>query len=208
MRYTGYFGNRAQIFFLGTPINEDGDNLPPNTKPPHLHADAPAPDDWAPFINRPQFELGDFLYCQDQMPATRIDQLLDIWGSWKIADTDPDPPFGSHNTLYELIDSICHGKVPWQSFSMHYNGACPDANVPPWMDSEYDMWFRDPCLLLRNQIANPAFAGQIDYAPIQEYNDKGQRTWTDFMTGNWAWRQAVRAHIYIVEITPDLSLSG
>ena len=39
-------------------------------------------------------------------------------------------------------------------------------------------------------IPNPEFKGQFDYAPYREFED-GTRRWTDVMSGNWAWKQAV-----------------
>lgn len=125
------------------------------------------------------------------MPGTRIDTLFVLWAASKHTRTDSDPPFRSHDDLYDTIDTICHGEVPWQSFSLHYNGPHPNTDVPPWMDGEYNVWFRDPHTLLQNQLGNPAFADEIDYVPIQAFDKHGMRLWTDFMTGNWAWHQAV-----------------
>jgi len=37
------------------------------------------------------------------------------------------------------------------------------------MTSEYDVWFRNPRLLVHHILSNPDFDGKIDYAPVQEY---------------------------------------
>ena len=63
--------------------------------------------------------------------------------------------------------------------------------VPTWMVMEYEVWCRDVHLLLRNQLAHPDFDGEIDYSPLQIFGPTGKREWSNIMTGNWAWKQAV-----------------
>lgn len=65
------------------------------------------------------------------------------------------------------------------------------------MDAEYDVWFRDPRNLLHNLIANPDFQDEFDYAPYHEYVD-GQHIFEDFMSGDWAWTQAVCMDILLL----------
>jgi hypothetical protein len=78
--------------------------------------------------------------------------------------------------------------VPWQSFAVEFCGDKPDIDVPPWMNSSYDVWYRDPHDVVRNMLANPMFADEMDYQPYHEYNlatDEWQ--WKDFMSADWAW---------------------
>lgn len=98
----------------------------------------------------------------------------------------------THNPLYKSIDAIKQGDVPWEGCSVKYDGAHPPegASQPPWMDKKHKVWFRDPLQVLENQIANPDFNGMIDSSPKQVYH-RGKRQYTDLMSGNWAWEQAV-----------------
>ena len=64
------------------------------------------------------------------------------------------------------------------------------SSVPPWMDQQYEVWFHDPLKVLEDQIGNPDFKDQIDFAPKQVFR-KGKRRYRDLMSGNWAWEQAV-----------------
>ncbi|THH10643.1 hypothetical protein EW146_g8310 [Bondarzewia mesenterica] len=171
----------------GTPVDEDGKDLPPNAPPPP-YRDAADATTWTPFDNRTQFELADFLFRQDQMPATRIDTLLNLWASSQ--DEGEQPPFSSHTHVHSVIDSIGHGDVKWESFTVRYTGEVLEGDVPPWMLGNYNVWFRNPRDLIRNQLANPDFKGEIDYAALQAFDENSERVWTDFMTGNWAWRQS------------------
>ncbi|KAH9965583.1 hypothetical protein BJV74DRAFT_869979 [Russula compacta] len=39
------------------------------------------------------------------------------------------------------------------------------------MLAEYDVWFRDPKVVLQNQLGNPDFKDEFDYAPFQKFDD-------------------------------------
>ncbi|KAI0069429.1 hypothetical protein K474DRAFT_1580037, partial [Panus rudis PR-1116 ss-1] len=147
-----------------------------------------APNDYAPFASRSQFELADFLYCEEQMGNRKVDELMQIW-----SDSLPEGqslPFADHEHLLNVIDSIPLGDVAWQTFSIKYEGELPESGeIPSWMEKEYDIWFRDPRDVIRQQLSNPDFAKHMDYAPKRVYRD-GKREYEDFMSGNWAWNQA------------------
>ncbi len=147
-----------------------------------------ASDDYTPFLDRNDFELADFLFTQDQMPGKRIDHLMNILAD-KYKDTDA--PFADHSQMYDVIDSAELGDAPWESFSVKYTGEMPDGEAPPWMLTEYDVWCRNPQTVIRNQLSNADFEGEIDYAPKQEFGVHGERRFSDFMSGNWSWIQAV-----------------
>jgi len=125
------------------------------------------------------------------MSAGNIDVLLDLWAAslFKHHDT---PPFANHSDLYDTIDATPLSDVPWDSFSMSYNGPLPESNVPSWMTAEFDIWFRDPRTVVRNMLSNPDFNGEFDEAPRYEFNMNGKREYQDFMLADWAWKQAVR----------------
>ena len=124
------------------------------------------------------------------MSAGDIDALLNIWAA-TLAPHNDHPLFSNHKDLYSTIDATPLGDVPWESFSLKYNGALPKRDIPPWMSSEYDVWFRDPRELIHNLISNPDFHGEFDYSPLREFDGDENRRYQDFMSGNWAWKQAV-----------------
>jgi hypothetical protein len=178
--------------YLGTPCDSLGNDLPPNTPPPPYTSPengGATCNEWNPFNNRAQFEIADFLYRRNQMSGVQIDELFDLWAA--CGDNGTEPPFASHNDLYETIDSIPLGDLPWICFTVKYNGHLPDGEPPTWMTTEYEVWCRDVRLLMRGQLANPDFNGQTDYTPLQTFGPTGKREWSNVMTGNWAWKQAV-----------------
>ncbi|KIM76997.1 hypothetical protein PILCRDRAFT_12366 [Piloderma croceum F 1598] len=165
-----------------------GNNIPVNSPSPPRKSDL-GPNDWTPYQSRVEFELADFLYHPNQMSATDINYLLNLWGASSAAHGEA-PPFPNHKDLYSTIDSTPLGDVSWESFSLRFNGARPNDAVPPWMNAEYDVWFRNPRNLVHNIISNPDFNNSFDYAPYQEHDANGTCRYHNFMSGNWAWRQA------------------
>ena len=174
-----------------------GNNLPSGTFPPpyaatSLEDDGITQNSWDPFHNRAQFEIADFLYRRNQMPGAQIDVLFDLWAAG--GDYGCKPPFASHNDLYETIDSIPLGDLPWICFTVTYdgdNGPLPDGEVPTWMITEYEVWCHNVCLVMRGQLANPDFNGEIGYTLLQIFGPTGKQEWSNIMTGNWVWKQAV-----------------
>ena len=152
-------------------------------------------DDWSPYQSRVEFELADFLYRRDQMSGGHIDELLSLWAA-SLVEYSADPPFESHGNLYSTIDATPLGDCPWQSITLHYNGHQPENNVPSWMTSDYDVWFRSLRTLLKNMISNPDFNGEFDVAPLQEHDTAGNHRFQNLMSGNWSWKQAVTVSIY------------
>ena len=151
--------------------------LPPGTPPPPytLPGDGAAHNDWDPFYNRAQFKVADILYRRNQMPGAQADILFDLWAA--SGDDGTEPPFASHNDLYETIDSIQLGDLPWICFIVKYNGPLP-VTAPTWMMTEYEVWCCDVRLLMHGQLANPDFDGEIDYSPLQIFGPTGKREWS------------------------------
>ena len=100
--------------------------------------------------------------------------------------------FRDHREVYKTIDDTPLGDVKWESFSVKYTGAPAEDNAMPWMNDSYDVWFRDPHHVVQNMLGNPDFATEIDLRPYHEFStEDDERQWQDFMSGDWAWKQAV-----------------
>ncbi|KIM50467.1 hypothetical protein SCLCIDRAFT_34262 [Scleroderma citrinum Foug A] len=167
----------------GTPCDRAGQYLPPDTPPPPNPS--PLLDDYGPYESRAAFELAEFLYSHEQMSGAKIDELLAIMASMY----DKNPLFHSHKNLYDTIDTTTHGDSPWKSFSVTYSGEMPD-DPPLWMTAEYNVWYRDPKVVLEHQLANPDFKGEIDYAAKVVIDEDGHQEVCDLMSGQWAFNQS------------------
>ena len=130
------------------------------------------------------------------MSAAHINSLLDLWEA-SLLEAGGCPLFSDYKQMYETINNTRLGDVKWQSFTVKYTGDL-GADTAPWMHDDYDVWFQDPHEVMRNMLANPDFANEMDYQPIHEYDTKTSTWWwQDFMSGDWAWRQAVSKGIFI-----------
>ena len=169
----------------GLPCDANGNRLPPGSPPPQR----PLPETpWAPYSNGVQFKTADFLYRRAEMSAGNIDELLDIWG--ESTENGEDPPFRSHEHLYETIDATRHGDTPWNCLVVTYNGEASHPR-PSWQMGEWEVFYRDPDIVISQMLENPDFDGQIDYAAYVGLDKTGKRCWSDFMSGNFAYQRSV-----------------
>lgn len=130
------------------------------------------------------------------MPSKRVDVLLELWAA-SLVKHDDVPPFKNHDAMHKIIDSIQHGSAPWTCFKAAYTGARPtNGPVPSWMDDTYEIWFRNPQIVLDNMLNNPDFAEEFDYAAYKQANGRGRRAYKDFFSGDWVWRQSVRQALH------------
>ena len=179
---------------VGEPCNEDGSPLLDPESPPA--ANPREPNDWTPYKDRIAFEAAEFLFKRRKMSAADIDFLCQLWAA-SLAPHHDSPPFSNHQELHRTIDATSVGGVPWQSVSFSYDTDGPQPeDAPAWMENEYTIWFRDPLLLFRNMLENPSFADFFDYAPYQQFAN-GIRRYENFMSGDWAWKQAVRRYLIL-----------
>jgi hypothetical protein len=100
--------------------------------------------------------------------------------------------------MYESIDSISVGGTSWTTYELSYNGPQPMGTPPRWMLETYELNVRDVLSVLEEQLASKEFDGQFEYAPYEEYNQEGSRVYSNLMSGNWAFREAVCAFTIFV----------
>ena len=113
-----------------------------------------------------------------------------------MAKHDDWAPFSSYEQVYGTIDNIKHGDAPWKFFTTSFAGELgPNALTPTWQLEDYDVWFRDPDVVIQNMLNNPDFDGQFDYTPYIDLDKTGQRKLNEFMSGNFSWRHAVSLNI-------------
>ena len=121
---------------------------------------------------------------------------MDLWGA-TLLPHGGSPPFANYSDLYQTIDSTELGGAPWQNFAITYQGEHPEVSAPEWMTSSYEVWFRDPHVLIKDIVANPDYKGHVDYVPTQEFDATDDRQYHNFMSGDWVWEQAVRISVFI-----------
>ena len=134
------------------------------------------------------------------MSQQHQDELMALWGATLMhLDTDASPPFMNHKEILSKIDAIEHGEVSWDFFDLGYSEQkIPENNPLSWMFQRYRVWYRDALSVAEKILKNGDFEAEFDYAPYKDYNEAGERCWNNFMSGDWAWQQAVNISNYTV----------
>ena len=175
------------------PCDLHGNSLPPGAPPPARETRQPG--DWAPFNSEAQFKLADLLYRRAQVSAPNIDTLLEIWAQ-SVHEFDTSAPFKGHEDIHTTIDSSMLGDVPWQCMVTQVPENA-DPSMQSWMQTSYEVWYRDPEIVVSNMLSNPEFDGQFDMRPYIELDANGKRRWTNVMSGNIAWKRSISGTILL-----------
>lgn len=122
--------------------------------------------------------------------ASKLDKALEIWAA-SVLQYNGSVRWRRAQDLYDTIDEIQHGDCPWKTYSIRYDGPLPNGTPPQWMTRTYELCVRDSRQLLHEQFKNPDFKDKVDYTPYRQFNSAGKRVWTNLMSGDWAWKQAV-----------------
>ncbi|KAF7288733.1 C2H2-type domain-containing protein [Mycena indigotica] len=172
-------------FLTARPCDEHGDFLPDGAAPAPRHNKLD--DDWDPYDDKVQFRLADFAFRKAQISGSNINELLEIWAMDKLKHDDL-APFANADHLYEVIDTTILGDAPWKCLTTE--PLSTDLNAPEWARQSYEIWYRDPEVVVKNLLDNPDFDGLFDYQAYIELNPENERRWSDFMSANYAWEQS------------------
>ncbi|KAH9026129.1 hypothetical protein EDB85DRAFT_1893545 [Lactarius pseudohatsudake] len=151
----------SMLRVVGQICDEDGNDIPSDTLAPPRNSNQ-GPNDWTPYNNRLEFEVADVLYHRNQMSARGINCLLTLWVA-SLSAHNGKPPFANAAQIITESDL---------------------------KEADYNVWFQNPCTLVHGILSNPDFKSDFDLAPLQERTPDGTHRFCDFMSGNWAWRQA------------------
>ncbi|KAL0564347.1 hypothetical protein V5O48_017700 [Marasmius crinis-equi] len=184
----------------------DGRPLPHNT-PPQSPPDVDNP--WEPFLGEASYRLADTLFTKAALSGSLLNELLDIWALdiQSRFEDDSGAPFGTQQHLYETIDAIQHGGVRWQCFETQVDVPLV-GDVPDYLKTPYQVWYRDPDKVLANILSNPDFANDFDPAPYVHIATNGKRCWSDFMSGNYAFGHATKIYEEEGDITEGAMYCG
>jgi len=118
-----------------------------------------------------------------------IDTLLELWAS-SLNGLDASSPFRSHQEMHSIIDSSILGDIPWQCMVTAVSEDV-DEHAPSWMQTNYEVWYRNPDTVVSTMLDNPNFEGQFNLRPYINISADGKCQWNNVMSGNIAWRHCV-----------------
>ncbi|KAG5219683.1 C2H2-type domain-containing protein [Salix suchowensis] len=180
--------------------------LPPGLPPPPRQpADAKPNNPWNPFPDRLSFEFADYHFTTLQSSEFQVNQALDLWLA-AVVNAGGDPclvPWQTAKQMYGTIDAIKEGPTSWKTVQFHYTGPLLKGTPLKWMQETYKLCFQDPHSILLNQIALPELQDHFDYAPYMQFNAHDDHVWSNLMSGDWAWAEAVSAMLVSILIGSD-----
>lgn len=147
------------------------------------------------FQDRLAFDWARYHYVRLQSSKSDILEGLDLWRATVIKHssmhlTGEEVPWRNADDLHATIDSIQSGDAPWRCFKLFYDG--PKPSTPPrWMEETYELNARDALLVLEQQLSTLDFFQHIAYVPYREFDACGNRVFSNLMSGDWAYQQAV-----------------
>jgi hypothetical protein len=206
--YTRYYhpvltGMATKFYFLlyangecaAWPCTQDGLFIhDPASNPPASEsvASATSSNPWVLFEDRLAFEWAHEHFVKVQSSKKEIGRGLELWrAALRKGGCRDELPWCSADEMYATIDSIQDGSTPWSTFILRYNGQKPDRNIPLWMEEEYELNTRDALEIVCSQISRSEFDGEFDYRPFKEFNPSNERVWSNLMSGEFAFNEAV-----------------
>ncbi len=132
-----------------------------------------------------------------------INELLQILRARDILEghEDTEPIYASADDMHDTIDDYPGGATEWITLCVRWMGPVT-ANSPDWKRKPFYVHTRNPLEVMEHLAANPDFNGAWHNRPFRQYNQDGTRVWSDAMSGEWAWKQAVRS-TELVHASPD-----
>jgi hypothetical protein len=173
------------------PCDENGNYLPRHTPPPPPNEPGHTPISWEPFASRLEYDVANYHFAENQSSAANIDKALDLWVA-SVMELGGEAPWSNSADLYKTIDVIQHGDAPWKTYKIRYQGPLPPGTPPRWMTEVYQLCTRNSRQVLHHQLATSEFHDKINYVPYCQFNSTGERVWSNLMSAEWSWSQAVR----------------
>jgi hypothetical protein len=138
-----------------------------------------------------------------------INKLLKIWAANNVAFFDgAEPIFANVEELHSAIDDSTHGGAAWRELEFKYDGHVDD-HSPPWKKATYISHTRNALEIVKNMVASPEFRDKWDTTPMEEYYTVGhERRYSNFMSGRWAWREAVSCSRHPLGIYTNINVTG
>jgi hypothetical protein len=154
-----------------------------------------------PFEDRLAFDWAHYHYVSLQSSAAEIAEGLNLWSATAFKHGSlTGAPWKTAKDMYKTIDTVQTGSLPFKTHRFFYEG--PKPSTPPrWMEQAYELNARDVLAVVRDQLAMSAFKDQFDYLPFKEFNNQGERIWSNLMSAQWAFKQAVCSICVVFRIT-------
>ena len=177
---------------IAKPCNVRGEYLPLYARPEAVPDNNANP--WSPFLSRVKFDFANYHFVEVQNSASLINKALDHWAAC-VLPFGRVAPWKSSSELYTTIDAINLGDLPWKTYTVRYQGPFPPGTPPKWMTQTYELCTCDLRQVLHHQLGTTAFKDNINLSPYRQFDNTYQRTWSNLMSADWSWAQAIRSNL-------------
>lgn len=93
--------------------------------------------------------------------------------------------FRSIDDFFGRLNIMRQTYVPWTNTTIRPANGTKN----PWANPTY--WKKNTLAVLQEILENPALDGKCVWAPVRQFNDDGERIFTDMHTGDWWWKMQV-----------------
>ena len=177
---------------IAKPCNVRGEYLPLYARPEAVPDNNANP--WSPFLSHVKFDFANYHFVEAQNSASLINKALDHWAAC-VLPFGRVAPWKSSSELYTTIDAINLGDLPWKTYTVRYQGPFPPGTPPKWMTQMYELCTCDLRQVLHHQLGTTAFKDNINLSPYRQFDNTYQRTWSNLMSADWSWAQAIRSNL-------------
>ena len=172
------------------PCHADGTFLHEPPVCPTLGKNDQPVHDWTPFKDHLAFDWAYYHYVTLEPLAAEISEGLDLWSAMSFKHgSSTGAPWKTVRDMYVMIDAVQAGSLPFKTHHFYYKGL--KLLMPSWMEEPYDLDAHDTLAIVWLQLATLTFKDQFDYVPYQEFNSKGEQIWSNLMSAQSAFKQAV-----------------
>jgi len=180
------------FYLTALPCDKDGNFLHEHARPPPPAApDATEDNAFHPFEDWLAFDWAHYHFAELQSSEHEINKGLDLWLAATLkAGNDTALPWSLAEEMYRTIDEIQEGDTPFETIRFKYAGPIRP-NPPAWMTATYELCTRNSRTLLHHQVATTDFAGTFNPKPYRQFDHTGDRVWSNLMSGDWVWKEAV-----------------
>jgi hypothetical protein len=140
---------------------------------------------FAPFKNESDYELARWCIL-NQVSKAAINDLLHLPSVGNISSST------SARMLFNKIDALHHqlGMDSWKQAKVSFSHTSDRDDLP-----DHDLttfWYRDPLKCVEVLMQQTAYRDYMAYAPKKQFNNMGERMFSEISSGNWWWRTQVR----------------
>jgi Plavaka transposase len=136
---------------------------------------------YTPFASAFEFNLAHW-FVDSGIPKTRINSYFN---RNLCTMQEPEINFRSGHTLQQLLErmDLEYGIAPWVSAQATAVISGETHKIP--------FFYRDPLDCIRFLLKQPPYRDYLVFAPMRQFNESGERVYTDMYTADWWWRTQV-----------------